>query len=347
MDHRTVRFAMYFVPLLFYPPLVNSAWSNLCELVPLLINLAFKLLWSTILSAPFLVKDLFKALFLLAHFALDSYCRIGRTFLSVVNHVPAKLAEVCVSTLLIWLGNKLVGVGYEINQKIRTVDDADFWQVAWSVIGHKLKPTGIYTSYGASTDPPGPPAVTNAHTNTEINTDNETDIEIDPEIHALKASISVLKESINGALEELTCPITFDLPVDPVVTDGGDVVERDGITALIRQTVWPNSLRSMRTNQPMGTRIVDAVAIRNAIEKLVDSGAVEADVATAWKKGRKELEGRRGNDAPLGLLGWEERMEGIRRRGNDVPLGHLGGEERMRLVQEGMEGIRQFLEGDD
>jgi hypothetical protein len=279
MDHRTVRFAIYFAPLLFYPPLVNTVWSNLCELVPLLINLAFKLLWSTILSAPFL------------DFALDSYCRIGRTFLSVVNHVPAKLAEVCVSTLLIWLGNKLV-------------------------IGAVSRSPSHYT-------------------NTEINTDNETDIEIDPEIHALKASISVLKESINGALEELTCPITFDLPVDPVVTDGGDVVERDGITALIRQTVWPNSLRSMRTNQPMGTRIVDAVAIRNAIEKLVDSGAVEADVATAWKKGRKELEGRRVDDAPLGLaplghLGWEQRLE-----------------ERLRLFQERMEGIRPFLEGDD
>ena len=93
------------------------------------------------------------------------------------------------------------------------------------------------------------------------------------------------------------CPITFDLPVDPVVTEAGDVCDREAVTALIQQRGM-RTLRSMRTNQPMGRHIAPSVAIRNVIEKLVESGAVDEDVATAWRSGRENLEGRR-NDAEL------------------------------------------------
>ena len=58
-------------------------------------------------------------------------------------------------------------------------------------------------------------------------------------------------------------------------------------------------LRSFRTNEPISSHLVEAVAIRNVIEKLVGSGLADHEVANAWKKGREELEDRvRRNDAP-------------------------------------------------
>ena len=56
------------------------------------------------------------------------------------------------------------------------------------------------------------------------------------------------------------------------------------------------TLRSMRTNQPMGQRIAPSVTIRNVIEKLVESGAVDEEIVTAYLSGRENMEGR-GNDA--------------------------------------------------
>ena len=92
------------------------------------------------------------------------------------------------------------------------------------------------------------------------------------------------------------CPITFDLPIDPVFTEAGDVCDREAITALIRQRGM-RTLRSMRTNQPMGRRIASSVAIRNVIEKLVESGAADDDVGNAWRSARERLEEGRRNGA--------------------------------------------------
>ena len=94
-------------------------------------------------------------------------------------------------------------------------------------------------------------------------------------------------------------PLTFELPVDPVYTEGGDVCEREAITALIRLRGMRN-LRSFRTNEPISSHLVEAVANRNVIEKLLGSGLADHEVATAWRKGRLELKDRvRRNDASL------------------------------------------------
>ena len=159
-------------------------------------------------------------------------------------------------------------------------------------------------------DPPAPANTNDAGTNTDGNNDAHPEAEGDAETidavaqagtnveaEANNTEIERLKAAINAALEELMCPITFDLPVDPVVTEAGDVCDREAITALIQQRGM-RTLRSMRTNQPMGRHIAPSVAIRNVIEKLVESGAVDEDVATAWRSGRENLEGRR-NDAEL------------------------------------------------
>ena len=226
-----------------------------------------------------MLQGVMKDIWLLARSAFESYCSFGRTALSVgstvisvVNRAPALFTEILATTLVIWLGYELFEILlFEIDTAIiRGGDNANFWQIVWDVMRPKLKPARRRSgTNGVPTDP------------TALPTD----------------TLRPLEASINAALEELVCPLTFELPVDPVYTEGGDVCEREAITALIRPRGMRN-LRSFRTNEPISSHLVEAVAIRNVIEKLVGSGLVDHEVATAWRKGREELEDKvRRNDA--------------------------------------------------
>jgi len=218
-----------------------------------------------------------KYIWLLACSAFESYCSVGRTalsvgstVLSVVNRAPVFFTEILATTFVIWLGYEFFEILlFEIDTAIiRGGDNANFWQIVRDVMRPKLKPARRHSStYGVPTDPAALP-------------------------------LAPLKASINAALEELVCPLTFELPVDPVYTEGGDVCERAAIAALI-QLRGIRNLRSFRTNEPISSHLVEAVAIRNVIGKLVGSGLADHEVANAWKKGREELEDRVGrNHAP-------------------------------------------------
>ena len=214
-----------------------------------------------------MLTGLLKDVWLLAHFAIDSYCSVGRTalsvgstVLSVVNRAPVFFTEILATTFVIWLGYEFFEILlFEIDTAIiRGGGNANFWQIVRDVMRPKLKPARRRSSpYGVPTDPTALP-------------------------------LAPLKASINAALEELVCPLTFELPVDPVYTEGGDVCERAAIAALIRLRGMRN-LRSFRTNEPISSHLVEAVAIRNVIGKLVGSGLADHEVANAWKKGREEL----------------------------------------------------------
>jgi hypothetical protein len=73
---------------------------------------------------------------------------------------------------------------------------------------------------------------------------------------------TVRAESI---LEQLHCPITQDLPRDPVICEDGHVYERSAILQWIskRQT-------SPLTLQPITTNFRECIPIRNMIETLLD-----------------------------------------------------------------------------
>ena len=60
----------------------------------------------------------------------------------------------------------------------------------------------------------------------------------------------------------------------------------------------------------MDQRIAPPETIRNVIEKLVESGAVDKEVVTAWRSGRENLEGR-GNDADMQQPPRRDRRGGI------------------------------------
>lgn len=321
----------------------DTVWSWLSSSIRATVNLAsntftsvasvFNLLSVMIYYAFYLLRFSLKWCFLLPYYATKSF--VGRTFLSIMKRAPDLIIEIFAATLFVGL------LGFIL---------FDIPQQAMQVNGNRDRIAR------APADPPAPANTNDIGTNTASN--NEADSEADSAetfgavaragtvvaTEANNTEAERLKAAINAALEELICPIIFDLPVDPVITEGGDVVEREAITALIRQRGM-RTLRSMRTNQRMGQRIAPCVAIRNVIEKLVESGAVDEKVVTAWRSGREEL-GRRNN---------EQRPMRERRGGRDGWLGRafqqINGEveEAMRLralmQAEELEEARRWLVG--
>ncbi|KAH8058521.1 hypothetical protein JL720_14016 [Aureococcus anophagefferens] len=75
-------------------------------------------------------------------------------------------------------------------------------------------------------------------------------------------------------LGKLTCPITSELCVRPVIAEDGRVYER----ASIRRWLSSKSTSPM-TNEKMGTRLVDCATTRSLILEAIDDGIVENDKA--------------------------------------------------------------------
>ena len=88
-----------------------------------------------------------------------------------------------------------------------------------------------------------------------------------------------MRESIKGVAAEHICPLTLGLLVDPVVAKDGQIYERSHILAWLSRNAT-----SPVTREPMGTELTPVPRIRNSIEKLVSSGAIEGDIAEAWQK---------------------------------------------------------------
>ena len=89
----------------------------------------------------------------------------------------------------------------------------------------------------------------------------------------------VMEQSVDNAAEELVCPITAELPVDPVTAEDGQVYERRAIEAWIAR---PGELKSPTLNTPMGPRLLPAKQVRNIIEQMVRTGAISGPRAEAW-----------------------------------------------------------------
>ena len=97
------------------------------------------------------------------------------------------------------------------------------------------------------------------------------------------------RQAINEWADELVCPITQELPVDPVTAEDGRVYERRAMEEWLRSKAG-QAIRSPVTNEPMGTKLLPAVQVRNNIKGMVKSGALSGDKAEAWKKRIKEEE---------------------------------------------------------
>ena len=75
------------------------------------------------------------------------------------------------------------------------------------------------------------------------------------------------------------CPITLQLPTEPVKAEDGHTYERKAIEGWLAQNAT-----SPVTRAPMGPRLMEDYAAKNTIETLVNSGDIDDELATAWKE---------------------------------------------------------------
>ena len=102
--------------------------------------------------------------------------------------------------------------------------------------------------------------------------------------------IKKLRSAIDQVAEDYLCPISQELPVDPVTAEDGRIYERTEIQRHIDQRAAAGSLRSPMTNEPMGPKLLPSAQTRSIIRTLVRTGAIGGDKATRWEERLNEEE---------------------------------------------------------
>jgi hypothetical protein len=97
------------------------------------------------------------------------------------------------------------------------------------------------------------------------------------------------KQRLSQAAKHFVCPITGELPGDPVFAEDDHIYDRWAIENHIAKN--PRSLRSPMTNKPMGKKLRPAPHIRSAIEDLVASGELDADLVSGYQSSKAESAG--------------------------------------------------------
>ena len=89
-------------------------------------------------------------------------------------------------------------------------------------------------------------------------------------------------------VDDLTCAITWELPVDPVFAEDGRVYERYDIEKHIKiKEDLGHAVTSPMTSEPMGTKLVAAIQHKNVIGTLVEDGSITGELADKWKERSK------------------------------------------------------------
>ena len=86
-------------------------------------------------------------------------------------------------------------------------------------------------------------------------------------------------------MNKLLCPITFSLPVDPVIAEDGKVYDRSAIEEWLKK-----QRKSPVTNLAMGTKLLPAPQVTGMIRTMVIKGALTGDKVDAWRQRMKEKE---------------------------------------------------------
>ena len=95
--------------------------------------------------------------------------------------------------------------------------------------------------------------------------------------------------TVDSIAQEWLCPITQELPLNPVTAEDGRVYERSAIaTWLKKRREAGQPIKSPVTNEAMGKRLFAAPQVRNTIKSMIQSGVLAGDIVTAWNERLKE-----------------------------------------------------------
>ena len=99
------------------------------------------------------------------------------------------------------------------------------------------------------------------------------------------AQVKRLKSTVSDMSKDLTCAITQELMVDPVIAVDGNTYERQEIT----QWLASNDT-SPKTNLPLEHKTtIPNLAVKQQIERLVGSGELDDDVYAAYQERKEAL----------------------------------------------------------
>jgi TPR repeat protein len=87
--------------------------------------------------------------------------------------------------------------------------------------------------------------------------------------------------ALDRVADEWLCPITHELPLDPVMAEDSRFYERASIEEWLMRN--RSSVRSPVTNAPMGRILKSAPQVLITTRSLVESGAIAGDAADSWK----------------------------------------------------------------
>lgn len=88
--------------------------------------------------------------------------------------------------------------------------------------------------------------------------------------------------------DDLVCPITHELLLDPVIAEDGLMYERQAIQMHFRINQHEGQFTSPLTRETMGSRLFAAPQIKNHIDGLVEKGYIRGPEAVKWKQRKQE-----------------------------------------------------------
>ena len=100
-----------------------------------------------------------------------------------------------------------------------------------------------------------------------------------------KDSLKQMRTSATTIAREYICPITMELPVDPVTAEDGRVYDREAIEKCM--STQGDEFRSPITNKRMGKKLLTAFHISNTIQHLIESAGVDSEILERWIEKRK------------------------------------------------------------
>ncbi len=90
------------------------------------------------------------------------------------------------------------------------------------------------------------------------------------------------QEAMQSIAREFICPITHELPIAPVMADDGKIYEEKAIREWFSKK--DGEPTSPSTGAVIGTKLLPAPQARNTIEALIQSGAIDGEIAEVWKQ---------------------------------------------------------------
>ena len=92
------------------------------------------------------------------------------------------------------------------------------------------------------------------------------------------------KQDVLNGVEDFICPITQELPVQPVLAEDGKVYEHEAWKRYVNSRKSKAVLKSPWTQKVISKKVYSSITIRNLIEQAVRNGQVADDLCIAWKQ---------------------------------------------------------------